>query len=1065
MDDVNHAVDIAKAALQATPPYHSSTLRRIGTLAAALAERFRRTHAVDDIDQAVDLTSFSLAFTDPHHINYALSLNNLAVYLLARFEQTCRLEDINRAIEICQALESTSTGASHQRGLSLQTLSCCLARRFEQTRQAQDLDWAIDAAREAVSLTASESAEALSNLGNLYFTRYEQTSSMPDLNSALTVHAEVIFLMFEDQGVADHDRQTRLISNASRPFCSLLERQGGSFQLLNGIIEISEVSLSTMPLGHPSRYVMLQTLAKLLRVRFSRTDRLDDLHRGVALAKESASLLPADHPDRPISLDHLGGWLATRFFRVGAAEDLDRSVELLETAASTTPTGSPRQGEILATLSAVFRSEFERTGNEEKLEGAIRAADEAISATPPTHIMRPARLIQLANNYLTRFRRTNDPTDLDRALGAANTAVSIATHDHPDRAQATYTVAISLKAQFQMTQELDSLDHAIDICERTLVHIAPDDHMRATVFNLLGMLLQSKMGVLGDEFREGNELLLRYLKKGWGCRDSPPSLRIEIGAKLAASLASQLSWAEAATILQEAVELLPRVSPRPLSDDDKQQMLRQFAGLASAAAAVTLNAKRDADHALRLLELGRGVINGLLVEIRSDISDLRKAHSHLAQDFEYLRGVLDSSGDQKKNYDQRRELNVKFDELIQVIRSQPGFEGFLKPLTVDEMKTAADRGPIIVVNVSRYRCDAFLVEPSQIRVLELPKLSFEELHTRAGQLKTDHLPALAWLWDTVANPVLDFLGYKHPPPPGVEWPQVWWIPTGAMGLLPLHAAGIHDKGSGETVLDRVISSYNTSLKSLLYTRRQDLPIASGKSNQALLLAMPETPRQSPLPFANEEITLLRGLCQPLHLQPVEPPQCRNEVLQRLKTCKIFHFAGHGQYNPSEPSKSALLLSDWESNPLTVADLRSSRLQDASPFLAYLSACSTGANRAVDLVDESIHLVSSCQLAGFRHVIGTLWEVSDKHCVDVARILYQTIRDQGMTDASISLGLHQALLELRDRDEALGHIVDREPVPSSLCSKGRDAIPLGKNGRKKAEGTSWLNWVPYIHFGV
>ncbi|BCS28099.1 CHAT domain-containing protein [Aspergillus puulaauensis] len=887
---------------------------------------------------------------------------------------------------------------------------------------------------------------------------------MSDLNSAQTLHTEVVLRMFEDQGVADHDQAT-LISNASRPVCSLVERQGGSLQLLNSIIEVSEATLSTMPLSHPSRYVMSQTLGKLLRVRFSRTDRLDDLHRGVALAKESASRIPADHPDRPICLDHLGGWLVTRFLRVGAAEDRDQAVELLETAASTTPTGSPRRGEILAHLSTVLRGEFERTGNEEKLERAIRAADEAMSAIPPTHIMRPARLIELANSHLTRFHRAHDPTDLDHALGAANNAVSIATHDHPERAEATYALAISLQAQFKMSQELDPLDRAIDICEGTLVHVALDDHMRARAFSLLGMLLQSKMRMRGDEFREGNELLLRYLRKGWECRNSPPRLRIEIGAKLAASLASQLSWAEAATVLQQAVELLPRLSPRPLSDDDKQQTLRQFAGLASAAAAVTLNAKGDADHALRLLELGRGVINGLLVEIRSDISDLRKTHSYLAQDFEYLRGVLDSSGDQITNYDQRHELDVKFNELIQVIRSQPGFEGFLKPLTVDEMKAAADRGPIIVVNVSHYRCDAFLVESSQTRVLELPNLSLEELHTRAGQLKTDHLPVLAWLWDTVANPVLDFLGYEHPPPPGAEWPHVWWIPTGAMGLLPLHAAGMHDQGSGEAVLDRVMSSYNTSIKSLLYTRRQDLSIASGTSNQALLLAMPETPRQSPLPFANEEITLLRGLCQSLHLQPVEPPRCRKEVLQRLKTCKIFHFAGHGQSNSSEPSKSALLLSDWESNTLTVADLRNSRLQGASPFLAYLSACSTGANSAVDLVDESIHLVSSCQLAGFRHVIGTLWEVSDKHCVDVARILYQTIRDQGMTDAGICLGLHQALLELRDRDEALGHIVDREPAPSPSCSKGRNAIPLGKNGRKRVEGTSWLNWVPYIHFGV
>jgi hypothetical protein len=35
-------------------------------------------------------------------------------------------------------------------------------------------------------------------------------------------------------------------------------------------------------------------------------------------------------------------------------------------------------------------------------------------------------------------------------------------------------------------------------------------------------------------------------------------------------------------------------------------------------------------------------------------------------------------------------------------------------------------------------------------------------------------------------------------------------------------------------------------------------------------------------------------------------------------------------------------------------------------------------------------MSACQLAGFRHVIGSLWEVSDKHCVDVAKDVYNAM---------------------------------------------------------------------------
>jgi CHAT domain-containing protein len=66
-----------------------------------------------------------------------------------------------------------------------------------------------------------------------------------------------------------------------------------------------------------------------------------------------------------------------------------------------------------------------------------------------------------------------------------------------------------------------------------------------------------------------------------------------------------------------------------------------------------------------------------------------------------------------------------------------------------------------------------------------------------------------------------------------------------------------------------------------------------------------------------------------------------------------------------------------------------------------------------LIDEGIHLVSACQLAGFRHVVGTLWEVSDRHCVDVATVLYETIRDEGMNDVALYRGLHRAVRALRD----------------------------------------------------
>ena len=125
----------------------------------------------------------------------------------------------------------------------------------------------------------------------------------------------------------------------------------------------------------------------------------------------------------------------------------------------------------------------------------------------------------------------------------------------------------------------------------------------------------------------------------------------------------------------------------------------------------------------------------------------------------------------------------------------------------------------------------------------------------------------------------------------------------------------------------------------------------------------------------------------------------------------------------------------------MGDLRDRRLQEKSPFLAYLSACSTGANDATELADEGVHLVSAFQLAGFRHVIGTLWEVSYMHFVDVARVFYETIRDEGMTDTTVCRGLLRAIRALRTDASAI-----REGDPTREADPDYDAQEATKDGQ-------------------
>ncbi len=141
-------------------------------------------------------------------------------------------------------------------------------------------------------------------------------------------------------------------------------------------------------------------------------------------------------------------------------------------------------------------------------------------------------------------------------------------------------------------------------------------------------------------------------------------------------------------------------------------------------------------------------------------------------------------------------------------------------------------------------------------------------------------------------------------------------------------------------------------------------------------------------------------------------QARREVvLDKVSDCTLFHFAGHGYADTTEPSNSGLILEDA---PLAVSDLLERKFPGQAPFLGFLSACKTGTSDRAGLEDEGIHLIGAFQLAGFRHVVGTMWQVYDRTCPDVAASLYAEFVQHGITDNTVCRGLHKAVVKLRDK---------------------------------------------------
>ncbi len=129
------------------------------------------------------------------------------------------------------------------------------------------------------------------------------------------------------------------------------------------------------------------------------------------------------------------------------------------------------------------------------------------------------------------------------------------------------------------------------------------------------------------------------------------------------------------------------------------------------------------------------------------------------------------------------------------------------------------------------------------------------------------------------------------------------------------------------------------------------------------------------------------------------------VMSELSKSTWVHFACHATADYVAPSRGGLHLAD---GMLTVTDISPLLLHHAE--LAYLSACST-ANRGVRYANESITPASAFQLAGFRHIIASLWPLEDSDAAMVAGAFYNKMPDDPVADLASDV-LRQVALELR-----------------------------------------------------
>ncbi|CAG7566273.1 unnamed protein product [Fusarium equiseti] len=835
-----------------------------------------------------------------------------------------------------------------------------------------------------------------------------------------------------------------------------LARQGettGTLAYIDAAIEFHTIVTQQSSPEDPFYCLYLQALGSAFRLRFELTGSLDDLNKSVDACSKAVESSSAGHRGRPACLGALSNAFGRRFQILVSLEDIKSAVYYGRASAQVSDKGAYM---AWTNLSSWLADLSERSGSSEDLQEAVSAAHKAIDLCPAAATERHQPYANLGRCHLFRFQRKGELGALDEGIEATSKAIELAPEASPQREYWLSNLGIMYLKRFEESPSTEDIDKATETLKFALKTASyTSRHWTSLCYNL-GQCYR-----LRSDSTEDQDAALTSYTDAFNNDMGRPLERILSAQRASDIMILRKDWKQAHFLLKSAIKLLGLVSPRALANVDKQHVLRQFSGLASTAAAVCLNVGSEPVEALQLLEAGRGIITTQLLDMRSDVTNLEEQYPDLAARFIALRSLLGAPNDHSMSMDHAGPPNsttslhlkaeTELSQLLADIRSKPNFQQFLLPPSQDELASVAKTGHVAVVNLSSVRSDAFIISSSGVALVRLDKLHMVDVEHWVSHItkssKTGQM--LQWLWDTICCPILNAIGLQSPPTDD-ERPRLWWVPTGLLSRFPLHAAGYHELRSGMTVLDTVMSSYASSVRPSCH-RRKEMTHTLQK-DRVLVVSMQNTPGVAggTLPFVANEIETLTILWSKgkAKLELLNLPPHKSEVLRHLSGCKVFHFAGHGSSNASEPSKSCLLLEDWQTDPLTVGDLRDHSFQDNSPFLGYLSACSTSANKVDDLLDEGIHLVGALQLAGFRNVIGTLWQVSDLRCVDVARVFYETIEEEGFTDMAVCRGLNRALIQVRD-------------LEISESKFARDVILVSEDADD--DSSNW-HWVPFVHHG-
>jgi len=1033
--DIEEAISLGQQILTRTTTNPDDRATWLAYLGMRFNEKYDNENRVSDLNQAISLISEAIDTGVPEDPDLPTLEGTLGTLLLARHDRTWDLESLEEAIKRTKHALSLMEDSHPVRASALSNLANQLGTMYERTGHEDTLDEAITKARDATAIQNPENedkAGCLGTLANWLAVRHKRTGKREDIDESIQFSRDALRL--EDMDESSNDWPS-FANNLATSLTTLYDETGDPGSLIEAITYLEE-ALDRLPKDSPVRPVCEITLADALTLQYERTGDLPQLELAVQMARSAADGDNLDPLDRAIYLNNLGNDLEVLFDRNKDIRCIRQAIEAEEKAASLFGQKHIEYPGTLRSLADKFRCLYTQTLEPTDLDSALATAQIALDALPADHPERCDYLDSLATVLEDMSEISSDQIrELDKAIETGGLALSSLKQNGPSRGLLL----------FNQGRRLERLYHLHCFARPTREQERSSESYLHSAIRHYVLASKSEASLPIQRFKAGRAAarLLCSLSKWKEAADilaGLSNLLPLVCGRYSSRVDQQYAINQTAGFASDACSLTLKAGE---SAAKALQQLEFGRGLILNYAIESRSTMKTSLDLLREKE----------PELAWSFEDLQLKASSTAPRYTsdiHGEGKASAAALKSRKVIGRIKASQEMSVVLDKIHRVRGFEGFFRePLLEDLLsQNTGQRETLVVVNVTEIGSDALLIIRNQLHHVPLPQINpdrapkpfhwhlesrlrddavFRRQRDRSVSLPRDIASqvdrswccdnALAWLWTACVGPIFDALQklgvLTNDHKEGDVVPRIWWSGAGAATSFPFHAAAAARFPDRQGALDNVVSSYFNSIRALQYARSRGVTALSSDHGSALIVTMPETPGYRPLPGADREGTEVQRVFEastaPFSARRLRSPRAA-DVMENLHKSAILHFAGHGSSDPVNPSQSCLLLRKQQDEEdedrglvarmrgggLVVDKLTVSQISDESEvgsnraWLAFLSACSTAKVTVPELANEGLHLASAFQLAGFAHVVGSLWPVDDDVCFDVARRFYEVL---------------------------------------------------------------------------